>query len=219
MPSRARLAAAVAALVVFATTLAGVTLHWSWMESLDRAVLAPLYRYGSAHPTWVQGWSLLCAVLHPAVFRALAAIWIGYALLCRHYRVAVFLALSVEGSGLLVVLVKALVGRPRPDTALVTEWSSSFPSGHALGAAVAVCALGVLAWDRLRRLRVAVVIAGVAVVACVGLGRVVLNVHHPSDVLAGWALGCLWVLACQPVLTGFRVSATDRTPAAPGTSP
>jgi membrane-associated phospholipid phosphatase len=214
------LAGAVLAAAVFSAALAGVLQRWEWMDTADWAVLDPLYRFGVAHPGWVHGWDVLCDVFHPAVFRLIALIWIVYLLIGRTvngYRVALFLALTVEASALLVVFVKAAVARPRPATALVSELSSSFPSGHALGTAVAVTAMLVAAPPLRKRWRTICIVIGVLIVVAVGAARVVLNVHHPSDVLAGWALGYLWVLVCLPVLTGVR--AADETPAVPGTSP
>ncbi|MCV7432331.1 phosphatase PAP2 family protein [Mycolicibacterium bacteremicum] len=206
------LAASATAAAVFLIALAGVLLNWSWMSAADWAVLDPLYDIGAAHPGWVDGWNLLCNVLHPAVFRVLALIWIGYALLRGQYHVALFLTLTIEASALVVLLAKVLVDRPRPATALVDEMSSSFPSGHALGAAVAATALLIAGWDRLGRWRTTAVVIAVLCVLAVGIGRVVLNVHHPSDVLAGWALGYLWVMACLPVLR--RAGVADETLAA-----
>lgn len=228
---RALLAGAALAAAVFLLALAGVLARWQWMDSADWAVLDPLYRYGVAHPGWVHGWDVLCTVFHPAVFRLIALIWIVYLLIGGaqrrgmdqgrrrdNYRLALFLALTVEFSALIVVFTKAVVSRPRPSTALVAESSLSFPSGHALGTAVAVTAMLFAASPQLRgRWRPWSIGIGVLIVVAVGVGRVVLNVHHPSDVLAGWALGYLWVLVCLPVLTGFR--AADETPAVPGTSP
>lgn len=214
-------AGAVLAGVVFLLALAGVLARWEWMEKADWAVLDPLYRYGVAHPGWVHGWDVLCTVFHPVTFRLIALIWIVYLLMGRavnRYRVALFLALTVEFSALIVVFTKAVVALPRPPTALVPELSSSFPSGHALGTAVAVLAMFFASSPQLRqRWRIACAVIGVLIVAAVGIGRVVLNVHYPSDVLAGWALGYLWVLACLPVLTGRRVRAVDETPAATDT--
>lgn len=212
----ARLAGAVLAAAVFLIALAGVLGRWEWMENADWAVLDPLYRYGIAHPGWVTAWDVLCTVFHPAVFRLIALVWIVYLLMGRQpdrYRVALFLALTVEFSALVVVFAKAVVSRPRPATALVAELSSSFPSGHALGTAVAVTAMLFAASPQLRgRLRNLAVGSGLLIVIAVGFGRVVLNVHHPSDVLAGWALGYLWVLVCLPLLTSRRVRAVDETP-------
>ncbi|MDO3400256.1 phosphatase PAP2 family protein [Mycolicibacterium neoaurum] len=209
--SRHRMAVTAAA-IVFLVSLGGVLGHWAWMTDADWTVLDPLYRYGSAHPVWVDGWNLLCNVLHPAVFRMLALVWIGYALLRGQYHVALFLTLTVEASALLVLVLKLVIDRPRPSTALVGEMSSSFPSGHALGVAAAVTALLMAGWHQLRRWRTTVVVIGVLSVVAVGVGRVVLNVHHPSDVLAGWALGYLWALAWLPVLR--RSEAADETLAA-----
>jgi undecaprenyl-diphosphatase len=104
---------------------------------------------------------------------------------------------SVELSELVTQIAKGLADRPRPATALVAVSSSSFPSGHALAAMVGVAALLMVTLPELRRLlRVAAVVVGTLVVVAVGLGRVALNVHHPSDVLAGWALGYLYFLLC-----------------------
>ena len=193
------------------------------METADWAVLDPLYRYGVAHSGSVHGWDVLCTVFHPAVFRLIALIWIVYLLMGRavnRYRVALFLMMTVEVSALIVVFTKAVVARPRPSTALVPELSSSFPSGHALGTAVAVMAMFFAASPQLRqRWRTACIVLGVLIIAAVGIGRVVLNVHHPSDVLAGWALGYLWVLVWLPLLSSRRIKAADETPAVPDTSP
>ena len=126
-----------------------------------------------------------------------------------------FLLLTVELSAVLTELAKFLADRPRPDTAMVHAIGTSFPSGHALGVMVAVLAFSVLAWPRLSPvLRGWWVAAGALVVVGIGAGRVMLNVHHPSDVLAGWALGYAWFVAvylCYPV-----VRAADETPAGPG---
>lgn len=209
-------AGAVLAAVVFLLALAGVLGRWEWMEHADEAVLDPLYRYGVGHPGWVAGWDVLCTVLHPTVFRLIALIWIGYLLMGRRrdrYQVALYLAATVEFSALIVMFVKAVVSRPRPETALVVEHSLSLPSGHALGAAVAVTAMVFAASPWLRgRWRTAGIAIGVVVVLTVGAARVVLNVHHPSDVLAGWALGYLWAVVCLPILTNGRLKAADETP-------
>lgn len=218
---RRLVAGAIPATVVFLLALAGVLGRWEWMEHADWAVLEPLYRYGVAHPGWVAAWDVLCTVFHPTVFRIVALIWIVYLLLGRRrdrYQVVLYLASTVEFSALLVMFVKAVVSRPRPETALVTEQSLSFPSGHALGTAVAVTAMVFAAAPWLRgRWRSATVVLGVVIVVAVGAGRVVLNVHHPSDVLAGWALGYLWALVCLPILTNRRLTAADETPARTGT--
>jgi undecaprenyl-diphosphatase len=101
---------------------------------------------------------------------------------------------------------------------MVYAASTSFPSGHALGVMACVLALSVALAPYTRRgLRPWLAAAGVIVIVAVGVGRVALNVHHPSDVVAGWALGYLWFLACLPLL-GRGVRAAAETPEVPGTT-
>jgi undecaprenyl-diphosphatase len=102
--------------------------------------------------------------------------------------------------------LKRLVGRPRPELwpRLVELGPYSFPSGHALAAATF---FPLLAWDLTRasrpRARVLAVCVGVLLSLCVGLGRLYLGVHWPSDVLAGWAIGALQCVAAARSL-GLR---------------
>ena len=80
-------------------------------------------------------------------------------------------------------------------------YGTSFPSGHALGVMVGVLALLTVAWPLLAdQWRIPLAVLGGAVVVAVGIGRVALNVHHPSDVVAGWALGYLYYLLCVAIL-------------------
>ena len=79
-------------------------------------------------------------------------------------------------------------------------YGTSFPSGHALGVMVGVLALLTVAWPLLAdRWRIPLAVLGGVVVVAVGIGRVALNVHHPSDVVAGWALGYLYYLLCVAI--------------------
>lgn len=207
------------AAVVYAALWIGFEKQWTWLANADAAGLGGPYRYGSAHPGWVTAWDVFCTVLGPFAFRLLALVMIVVALVRRQRRIALFLFLSIELSAVTTEVAKFLADRPRPDTALVGALSTSFPSGHALGVMVAVPALLALAWPMLRPpLRGWWVAAGVLVVVAIGVGRVVLNVHHPSDVVAGWALGYVWFvtvyLLCPPYPT--TVTAVDETPVAPG---
>ena len=107
-----------------------------------------------------------------------------------------FLAVVVLGATLTSTLVKVLVARPRPGTgALVKALGYAFPSGHSTAAAAAwpaaALVLGSLTRRPVRRVLLAVV--AVLVVVLVGISRIYLGVHAPTDVLGGWALGALWV--------------------------
>jgi undecaprenyl-diphosphatase len=115
-------------------------------------------------------------------------------------RAAVYVAIASLGSLLISSGLKQAFDRPRPN--LVPHgahvYSSSFPSGHSTMAAAAYLTLGLVASQFVPRRRLKVLFIGVAmfVTAAVGVSRVYLGVHWPSDVLAGWAIGLSWALIC-----------------------
>lgn len=200
------------ALVVFALLWVGYAQHWAWLAAADNAALEPLGRFGAAHPGWVTGWDFYCLVLGPTVSRLVGVVVIVVLLLRNHVRTGLFLLLTVELSALLLVVAKAAADRPRPATALVSADSSSFPSGHALGLMVIVLATLTVTLPVLApAARCWAIAAGVLAVVTIGVARVVLNVHHPSDVVAGWALGYAYFVMCV-VLYPPRVSSADGTP-------
>ena len=66
---------------------------------------------------------------------------------------------------------------------------------------------------------IALIVIGAVLIVSIGAGRIVLNVHHPSDVLAGWALGYVWFVVCLlSVPPTAPITATDETLAVPDTS-
>ena len=106
-----------------------------------------------------------------------------------------FFGLSVGGAMSLNLLVKVLFARPRPAlwVSLKPAFYYSFPSGHAMGAAAVVAALGFLLWQH--RGHWLAWSLGPLFVLAVGWSRVYLGVHYPSDVLAGWTGSVGWVAA------------------------
>jgi undecaprenyl-diphosphatase len=209
---------AVVAVAVYALLWIGYALQWNWISAMDASALDVFYRYGAAHSGWVTAWNVFCTVLGPTAFRLVALVVIVTALVRRNVRVAFFLLISVELSGLVIEIAKQAANRPRPSTALVTAPSSAFPSGHALGVMVGVLALVTVVLPVLRRpLRPWLIGVAAVVVVLIGIGRVVLNVHHPSDVLAGWVLGYAYFVACLLMMPPTRpVTVADETPAVPG---
>lgn len=207
---------ALVAVAGFAAFWLGFAQGWHWLGAMDSAALDPLHRFGSAHPAWVTGWDLYGTVVNPVVIRILTVFVIVWAFVRRRPRLGAFLVVSVGLSGLVTELAKAAADRPRPSSAFVVAHSSSFPSGHALGLMVIVLAALTVVWPAVRpRLRIPMAVLGGLVVVTVGIDRVALNVHHPSDVLAGWALGYVWFVLCL-LLVPPRVRAADETPAVPG---
>jgi membrane-associated phospholipid phosphatase len=209
---------AAVSVAVYALMWFGYVLHWNWLTTIDSSALETLHHYGIAHPAWVTAWNVFCTVLGPTAFRLLALVVIVMALVRRNLRVALFLVISVQLSGLIIEIAKQAADRPRPSAALVSAPSTAFPSGHAVGVMIGVLALLTVLLPVVRPpLRAWLVALSAVVVITIGIGRVVLNVHHPSDVVAGWALGYAYFVACLLMVPPTRpVTVADETPAAPG---
>ena len=115
-------------------------------------------------------------------------------------RYAVELMVSMAGGFALNELLKAFFHRDRPTTALIYQYGLSFPSGHAM---MSMAFYGCLAWLAVqhgRRWGVAVALVSFALV--IGLTRVYLHVHYPTDVVAGFAGGAAWLVLLR---TGIRL--------------
>lgn len=124
----------------------------------------------------------------------------GFLLLERKRHAAALLVVAVIGGTILSNALKLGFGRERPSLgdfdAILT--SASFPSGHSTMAAAVYLTIGALI-ARVRpdpRVRAYVLLLSVLVTLLVGISRIYLGVHWPTDVLAGWAIGAAWALLC-----------------------
>ena len=115
--------------------------------------------------------------------------------LMRRFREATFAAFAFGGSAVLNMTVKHVFARERPAlwASIAPETTFSFPSGHAMGSATLACVLILLAWRT--RWRWPVLVVALAFTIAVGLSRIYLGVHYPSDILAGWAAASVWTAA------------------------
>ncbi len=122
----------------------------------------------------------------------------------RRYRESVFAAVATGGSGLLNVVAKQAFARERPSLweSIAPEHNYSFPSGHAMGSMTLALVLVLLAWPT--RWRWPVLAAMAVFVPMVGLSRVYLGVHYPSDILAGWAAACAWTVGVYLLVFGWH---------------
>ena len=141
------------------------------------------------------------AVLGPLVALVVCYLW----LMARRFE-AVYVAATIL-SGLLVSnTLKYLFNRQRPAFDNSPDvFSASFPSGHATMSAVVFLTLAVVLISHERRggLRIFAVAAAICVVLLVGLSRIYLGVHFPTDVAAGWSLGAAWATLAMLIRRGF----------------
>ena len=130
----------------------------------------------------------------------LTAITSGFLFLEGRKHMAVFVIGSVLGVVFVSTVLKDIFQRPRPDLVPYGAYvsTSSFPSGHAMLSAVTYLTLGALLARSQRRKSLKAYwmsLAGLMTFA-VGVSRIYLGVHWPSDVLAGWTAGAMWALFC-----------------------
>ncbi|PYI55495.1 phosphatase PAP2 family protein [Paenibacillus flagellatus] len=111
----------------------------------------------------------------------------------------VLLAAVGLGSWLLNVSLKAIFRRTRPEEAewLVDVYGYSFPSGHSMGALALYGILAYLLWKRMpgRAWRGALLLLGASIIAAIGVSRIYLGVHYPSDVVGGYLASACWASA------------------------
>lgn len=120
------------------------------------------------------------------------------------------LACAVLGGEVLDAILKSEFHRSRPEFSdpLTSATGFSFPSGHAMEAMIFGGAIVFLGWPRCRTVGQQILLATItgAAVLLVGLSRVYLGVHYPSDVAAGYAAGAAWLLACVLAVSLWRSS-------------
>lgn len=140
----------------------------------------------------------------------------GFLLLTRKRHAACMVIISVIGGVALSNLLKWGFGRPRPDLVphATIVYTQSFPSGHAMLSAVVYLTLGVLMarTEAETSVKVYLLSAACMLTLAVGISRVYLGVHWPTDVLAGWAVGASWALMCWLVMLWLQGSGKVEPP-------
>lgn len=142
----------------------------------------------------------------------------AWLVLHRRRREAVFMVVSIGVGLALLFALKLGFDRPRPDLVphLQTVYTSSFPSGHSMGAALTYLTLAAMIARMERRPldQAFPIVVALIVSALVGVSRVYLGVHYPTDVIGGWAIGTAWALLCWVVLDWMegRLAARSQIP-------
>jgi undecaprenyl-diphosphatase len=187
---------------------------------IDAAILIGLRHAGDLGvplgPVWLPqaavdvsalgGWTVLCLICVAAV---------GYLGLTGRRVDALLIVASIGGGSLLNAALKLLFGRHRPEVVphLVHVSNASYPSGHAMLSAVTYLTIAVmLARGEARAsARVYLLAVTVLLVMLVGLSRLYLGVHWPSDVLGGWCLGSAWALGMAALARRLRPAGPQPT--------
>ncbi len=203
----------------FSVLLAGVVVaggRWGFVE------MAEIARRGTAHnldtqillafrepgepdnpigPQWFEeAMRDITSLGSTAVLVLIATASIIFLLLIGKRFEALLVLVAIGGGQLISSLLKLGIDRPRPDLVshLAHVQTLSFPSGHAMISAITYLTLGALLASSVGGRVARIYILGLAVMTTllVGVSRVYLGVHWPSDVLAGWCAGFAWSMTC-----------------------
>ena len=181
--------------------------------AFDRAILLALRNPADLGdpigPRWLEEMARdVTALGSHVVLATITLTTVGFLVLSRRRASALFLGLAIGGGMLASSVLKIGFARPRPDLVphAVEVYTASFPSGHAMLSATAYLTLGALLMRvaPLVRTKFYVLSVAVLVTLMVGVSRVYLGVHWPTDVLAGWCGGAAWALLCWMVLNWLQ---------------
>ena len=225
----ARIAVAVAAVTVaavpFCLLLLFVESRWGPLLEADDAARDSLHTYALAHPMFVTLMRVTSDSGSAVAWQLVTVVVAGCLFWRRHFRLALFVIVTIAGSSLINTLVKSAAHRARPvvDHPLLHEPGKSFPSGHAQAAAAGYAVLLLILLPYLNRVgrRVAVTIA-VVMVTAIGFSRVALAAHYVSDVLAAYVLGLAWVALMAAAFHVWRreaIGAATKSPSGAANPP
>ena len=174
-------------------------------HALDRRILLAFRTGGEGSPPIGPSWLPeavrdVTALGSATILIFVTAATVIYLLITSRRAAALFVFVAVAGGQILSSLLKMVIDRARPDIVphLAEVQTASFPSGHAMLSAVTFLTLGALAARIAPGRAVSGYILGLAIflTLAVGLSRIYLGVHWPSDVLAGWCAGAAWAMLC-----------------------
>jgi len=182
-------------------------------KTLDMRILVALRKSDDPSrpigPDWVQNSLLdLTAIGGPTVLGLVVVSVAGFLLLQGRYHTAIVVLATAASGEIANYAMKNLFLRPRPDVVphLRDVTSSSFPSGHAMESAIIYLTLGAMLMRLAERRVTKMYCIGIAIVLTllVGISRVYLGVHYPTDVIAGWMFGFFWASLCWMVASRFE---------------
>ncbi|WP_125766648.1 phosphatase PAP2 family protein [Lapidilactobacillus wuchangensis] len=199
--------------VAFVIFMLGVKNHQAWINGYDQTI----YRWiQPLHPNFDQFFIAFTKIGNPVNMTVLTAIVMLILVIGKHWRLAIFLGLNNGLGSLFNHFVKHWVLRPRPSHKLIPETGYSFPSGHATAAIMFFGSLIVIGFCLVHSKKQRGLIIGIALVLIflLGLSRLVVHVHYPSDVTAGFLLATAnllvhWLIAKRTYLKQYYSAQPD----------
>jgi undecaprenyl-diphosphatase len=168
-------------------------------------------------PPWIEEMARdITALGSYAVLSIIFSAVVIYLFMARQRGAAFWVLAAVGGGVVLSNLLKLVYERPRPDLVphAARVFTTSFPSGHATLSAITYLTLGALLASLHGSLRFKVYFLSLAILLtiAVGISRIYLGVHYPTDVLAGWCIGAAWAALCWSIFNWLQGRGQIETP-------
>lgn len=179
--------------------------HEGETRHFDLMILESLRQKNDFHKPVGPGWVELMmkditALGGGTVISIITLSVLGFLLIQKNYDSAWLILGATAGGALVEFLLKEIAGRQRPDPIfhLVYVASLSFPSGHSMISMVVYLTQASLLARILQKRKLKIYIISIALILTflIGISRIYLGVHYPTDVLAGWSIGIAWALLC-----------------------
>jgi membrane-associated phospholipid phosphatase len=167
--------------------------------SLDRSLLLWIHQF--ANPQ-LDGVMLFTTALgNPPTVISIFLMTISWLGMKRRYPDVMRFVFACVGGVLINQVMKLFFAKPRPElwTRLIVEHSFSFPSGHAVGAMVVYGFIGYILARELPIYQSYIYAATSILIIAIGFSRLYLGVHYPTDIIAGYGVGFLWLMTCLKV--------------------
>ncbi len=182
-------------------------------KHFDLMILKSLRVQGNLHqpigPEWIElAMRDITSLGGGTVIIIITVVVAGFLLLQKNYNAVWLILIATIGGALVSFGLKELIGRERPPLIfhLVYVNSLSFPSGHSMiSAVVYLTQASLLARiEKKKSIRVYIITVALILTFLIGISRVYLGVHYPTDVLAGWSIGFAWAFLCWFIVWFFQ---------------
>jgi membrane-associated phospholipid phosphatase len=167
--------------------------------SLDRSTLLWIHQF--ANPQLDRVMLFFTSLGNPPTVVTIFMITIVWLVIKRRYSDGIRFALVCVGGVIINQEMKLFFAKPRPELwpRLIADPSFSFPSGHATGSIIVYGFLAYILAKELRQYQNYIYLAASLLIIAIGFSRLYLGVHYPTDIIAGYGIGFLWLTTCLKI--------------------
>lgn len=167
--------------------------------SFDRSFLLWIHQF--ANPQFDRIFLFFTALDDPPTVVTIFIITIAWLVMKRRYSDGIRFTIVCAGGVLINQVMKLFFAKPRPKLwhRLITETSFSFPSGHAVGSMVVYGFIAYILAKEMQQHKHIIYAAASLLIIAIGLSRLYLGVHYPTDIIAGYGIGFIWLITCMKV--------------------